>query len=74
MEHCTILEMHPSEKLPKTKVTLDVEESANRVLNKYLHGDENITEIKNKLYSMGKTTAVKSVIVQKQANYRRKSS
>ena len=32
MEHCTTLEMHPREKLPKLNLTLDIEESANRIL------------------------------------------
>ena len=32
VEHCTMLEMHPREKLPKRKLTPDTEESANRII------------------------------------------
>ena len=61
-----MLEMHPIEKLPKLKLTSDIKESANRILDDYLHGDENIPEITNR--SMQKAIAIKSGIVQKQAN------
>ena len=71
LEHCTILEMHPREKLPKLKLTSDIEERANRILDEYLYGDENIPKITDKVYATGKTTAIKSGIVQRQANYRR---
>ena len=63
LEHCTMLEMHPREKLPKLKLTTDIEENANRILDEYLHGDENISEITNKVYAVGKTISVKSGIV-----------
>ena len=49
LEHCTMLEMHPREMLPKLKLTPDIEESANRILDEYLHGDENIPEITDKV-------------------------
>ena len=67
-----MLEMHPREKLLKVKLTPDTEESANKILDEYLHGDENIPEITDKVFAMGKTIAIKSGIVQKQANYTRK--
>ena len=63
LEHCTMLEMHPREKLPKLKLTPDFEENANRILDEYLHGDENIPEIRNKVYAVGKAISVKSGIV-----------
>ena len=72
MEYCTMLELHPREKLPKLKLTPDIAESANRILDEYLHGDENIPEITDKVYAIRKAIAIKSGIVQKQANYRRK--
>ena len=68
MEHCTTLELHPRKKLPKLKLTHDIEQSANRKLDEYLHGDKNIPEITDKVYAMGKAIAIKSGIVQKQAN------
>ena len=61
-----MLEMHPREKLPKLKLTSDIKESANRILDDYHHGDENIPEITDR--SMQKAIAIKSGIVQKQAN------
>ena len=63
LEHCTMLKMHPREKLPKLKLTPDFEENANRILDEYLHGDENIPEITNKVYAVGKTISIKSGIV-----------
>ena len=39
LEHCTMLEMHLREKLPKLKLTPDIEESANRILDEYLYED-----------------------------------
>ena len=72
LEHSTILEMYPRENLTKLKVTSDTEESANRILDVYLHGNINIPQITDKVYAMGKQIALKSGIVQKQANYHRK--
>ena len=69
LEHCTMLEMHPKEKLPKLKLTPDIEENVNRILDEYPHGDESILEITDKVYAMGKAIAIKSEIVQRQANY-----
>ena len=68
-----MLEMHPGEELPKLKPTANIEERANSILDQYLHGDENIPQITDKVYAMGKAIAIKSVIVQRQANYRGKN-
>ena len=73
LEHCTMSEMHPREKIPKLKLTPDIEESANRILEEYLHGDESISDITKKVYAVGKTIAKKSGKVQRQANCRRKN-
>ena len=73
LEHCTMLEMHLREKLPKLKLTPDIEESANRILDEYLYEDENIPELTDKVYAMGKIIAIKSWILQRQANYFRKN-
>ena len=40
----------------------------------YLHGDENIPENTDKVYVMRKANAIKSGIVQRQANYCRKNN
>ena len=53
MEHCTMLQLHLREKLSKLKLTPDIEESTNRILDEYLHGDENIPEIIGKVYGKG---------------------
>ena len=73
LKHCIILDMHQRERLPKLKPIPDVEESVNKILDEYLHGDEKIPEITDKVYAMGKAIAIKSGILQKQANYRRKN-
>ena len=73
LEHCTMSEMHPREKLPKLKLTSDIEESANRILNEYLHGDENIPEIADKVYTVEKAIRIKSGTMQKETNSRRKN-
>ena len=64
--------MHPREKLSKLKLTPDIEESANRILNKYLHGNENIPEITDNVYVMEKVIGIKSGTVQKKINFYRK--
>ena len=73
LEHCTMLEIYPREKLPKLKLIPDIEESANRIVDTYLQGDENIPEIADKVYAVEMVIAIKSGIVQRQANYRRKN-
>ena len=73
LEHCIMLEMHPRERPPKPKLTLDIEESGNRILDEYLHGDENAPEITDTVFAMGKSITIKSGMVQKQANYHRKN-
>ena len=60
-----MLELEPREKLCKLKLTPEIEESANRILDQYLHGDENIPEI-TEVYSLGKVIAIKKGIVLKE--------
>ena len=62
--------MHPREKLPKLKLTSDIYEKSNRILNEYLHGDKNIPEITDKVYGMGKAIGIKSGTVQKETGER----
>ena len=68
-----MLEIYPGEKLPKLKLVPDIEESANRIVDTYLQGDENITEIADKVYAVEMIIAIKSGRVQRQANYCRKN-
>ena len=65
--------MHLRKKLLKHKLTFDTEESANRILDKYFHEDENIPEITDKVYAMGKAIAIKLGIVQKETNSPKKA-
>ena len=44
LEHCTMLQIPPKEKLPKLKLTSDIEERAKSVLNDYCLEDKNIRE------------------------------
>ena len=61
------------EKILKLKLAFDTEESAYRILNKHLLGNENIPGITDKVYAMGKTIGLKSEILQRETNYRRKN-
>ena len=63
-----IVEMDPSKQLPKLKITSDIGESANKILDEDLHGNEVIPEITDKVYAMGNATAIKSGIEQKRLN------
>ena len=65
--------MHPRERLPKIKLTSNIEKSANRILDEYLHGDENIPEITDKGHAMGKTITINSGTIQKETSSRRKN-
>ena len=67
-----MLETHPREKLPKLKLIPDIEESVNRILDDYLHGDENILKITDKVYANRRAIAIKFGKVQKQTNCGRK--
>ena len=54
MDHCSLLHLEPREKLPKMKLANANEGSANRVLDRYLIDVNNIPEITDKVYAMGK--------------------
>ena len=68
-----MLEMHQRRKLPRLRLTADIEQRANRIIDQYLNRDEKIPEISVKVYAMGKAIAIKSGIMQRQANYLRKN-
>ena len=61
------------EKILKLKLAFDTEESAYKILNEHLLGNENIPGITDKVYAMGKTIGLKSEILQRETNYRRKN-
>ena len=58
----------PKPKATKPKLTSDIEESASRILNEYLQGNQNIPEINCETYLIGKTMGSKSGKVQKQTH------
>ena len=68
LEHNTILKMEPRKKLPKLKLISDIDESANRIRNEYLHGDENILKITGKVYAIRKAIGIKSGTVHKETD------
>ena len=67
-----MLELESREKLCKLKLTPEIEESANRMLDQYLHGDENIPEITDKDCAMAKAIAIKTGIVLNEKKGQRK--
>ena len=50
----TLTEMEPRNKLHKLKLSKEIEESANRILYSYLSEEDNIPEVTDKVYAMGK--------------------
>ena len=66
LNQSTMLELEPREKLCKLKLTPEIEEGANRILDQDLHRDENIPEITDKVYAIGKAIAIKPGIVLKE--------
>ena len=58
MDHYSLLQLEPLEKVPKMKLTKEIEGSANRVLGRYLIDVNTISEITDKVYAMGKAIAL----------------
>ena len=59
MNHSTMTEMEPREKLRKTKVPIELQEKADSILGHYLRGVDTIPEITDKVYAMGKAVEIK---------------
>ena len=72
MEHCSLLQLEPREKLPKVKLTKEIESSANRILDRYLIDVNTIPEITDKVYAMGKAIAFKLGVKQPESNTTKK--
>ena len=68
MDHCSLLQLEPREKLPKVKLAKKIEGSANRVFGRYLIDMITITEITDKIYVMGKAIAFKLGMKQPERN------
>ena len=54
LTHSSFLQIEPREKLPKAKFDNQLKESANRVLDIYLKEFDNIPEICDNVYAMGR--------------------
>ena len=68
MDHCSLLQLEPREKLPKVKLTKAIEGSVNRVLGQYLIEANTIPEITDNVYAMGKAIAFKLGMKQPERN------
>ena len=64
IKHSTMLELELREKLGKLKLPAEIEESANRILDRYLCGADTIPEITGKVYAVGKATELEMEIAQ----------
>ena len=72
MEHCSLLQLEPREKLPKVKLTKEIKSSANRIPDRYLNDVKTIPEITVKVYAMGKAIAFKFGVKQTESNTTKK--
>ena len=59
MNHSSLLQLEPREKLPKVKLTKEIGGSANIVFGRYLIDLNTIPEITDRVYVMGKAIEVK---------------
>ena len=66
LKHSTMFEIEPREKLNKLKMPTELQESADRILDQYLHGVDTIPEITDKVYAMGRAIERKMGIAQKE--------
>ena len=68
MDHYSLLQLEPREKLLKVKLTKEIEGSANRILGRYLVNVNIISEIADKVYAIGKAIVFKLVMKQPERN------
>ena len=64
MNHSTMTEMEPREKLRKTKVPIELQEKADSILGHHLRGVDTMAEITDKVYAMGKAVEIKMGLLQ----------
>ena len=69
MDHCSLLRLEPPEKLPKVKLTKEIEGSANRIIAEYLIDVRTIPEITDKVCALGKAITFKLVMKQPERNW-----
>ena len=71
LNHSTLLHMEPREKLPKVKMSDEIEERANKILYLYLPSADTIPEITDIVYVMGKAIGYATGIKPKEGNENR---
>ena len=71
LNHSTLLHMEPTEKLPKVKMSDEIEERANKILYLYLPSADTIPEITDIVYVMGKAIGYATGIKPKEGNENR---
>ena len=71
LNHSTLLNMEPREKLPKVTVSDEIQERANKILRLYLPTADTIPEITNIVYAMGKAIGYATGIKPKEGNENR---
>ena len=75
LTHSSFLQIEPREKPPKAKFDNQLKESANRVLDIYLKEVDNIPEICDKVYAMGRAIGFKlGKLVESDSGERKKKS
>ena len=68
LNHSTLLQMEPREKLPKVTMPYEIQERAKKILHLYLPSAGTISEITNIIYAMGKAIGYATGIKPKEGN------
>ena len=71
LNHFTLLRMEPREKLPKVKLSDEIQERANKIIRLCLPSADTIPEITNIVYTMGKPIGYATAIKPKERNENR---
>ena len=72
MNHSTMINLEPRDKLPKITLTDELKTSANKILSIYLLNTDSIPEITDKVYAMGRAVSFKLGVGQREQNGDRK--
>ena len=68
MNHSTMINLEPRDKLPKVILTNELKTSANKILSIYLLNTDSIPEITDKVYAMGRAVSFKLGVGQREQN------
>ena len=72
MNHSTMINLEPREKLPDVMITDELKTSANKILSIYILNTNNIPEITDKVYAMRRAVSFKLGVGQREQNGDRK--